>query len=295
MPANQLPIYSIQDFNSGAAAAQFFYFETFAAHLKQHKFIQKPHKHDFYIVLFITQGTGNHTIDFKDYAVHPGAVFFLTPGQVHSWQLTADADGFILFFTPSYYREQQKLYHFPYFATMAGNAPLLLNQAETVQFLPLLQAMQLEYGQQQLLKDDLLRDYLDILLIKLLRIFQSQHLTYRTAPAILPEALQLQQLIDLHYTEHRPVSFYADKLHTTAKHLNEISKKALGKTTSQLLQERLLLEAKRLLIHSAKSIKEVANTLGFSEITYFFRFFKKHAGHTPEQFRQEQHNHEQAL
>ncbi|MEJ8801829.1 AraC family transcriptional regulator [Pontibacter sp. H249] len=288
MAKEQLPIYKIEDFNSRKKNAKFFYLCRLAEHLQEHKFIQRPHKHDFYIVMLVTRGTGIHTIDFRDYAVQAGIVFFLTPGQVHSWQLSDDADGFILFFTQEYYLERKKLYQYPYFATLSDNTPLPVSEAEQEQLLQIQNHMQQEYQHQLVMKDDVLRDYLDILLVKLLRTYNAQGYSTASSPAALPELLQLQRLIDLHYKEHQPVSFYAEILHTSAKHLNEVCKKSLGKTTTQLIQERLVLEAKRLLIHSALSIKQVAAEIGFFEVSYFFRFFKKHTGQTPEQFRQEQ-------
>ena len=288
MAKEQLPIYKIEDYKTRKRSSRFFYLSGLAEHLQEHKFIQRPHKHDFYIVMLVTQGTGSHTIDFRDYPVQAGIVFFLTPGQVHSWQLSDDADGFILFFTQEYYLEQKKLYQYPYFATLSDNTPLPVPEAEQEQLLHVIYHMQQEYQQQLVMKDDVLRDYLDILLVKLLRVHNAQGHTTAPSPAALPELLQLQRLIDLHYKEHQPVSFYADKLNTSSKHLNEVCKKSLGKTTTQLIQERLVLEAKRLLTHSALSIKQVAAETGFFEISYFFRFFKKHTGQTPEQFRQEQ-------
>jgi AraC-like DNA-binding protein len=97
----------------------------------------------------------------------------------------------------------------------------------------------------------------------------------------------LENLIEEHYKEHLPVTFYADQLHVTTKHLNEICKRALAKTTNELIQERSVLEAQRLLIHSELTSTQIAAELGYFDTTYFFRFFKKHTGQTPEQFRSE--------
>lgn len=97
MPEEHLPVYQIQDFNAQEHKERFFYLSSFASHLKEHLFIQKPHKHNFYILLFISKGQGTHTIDFKEYPVQAKTVFFLTPGQVHSWQLSDDTDGYIIF------------------------------------------------------------------------------------------------------------------------------------------------------------------------------------------------------
>ncbi|WP_299821746.1 AraC family ligand binding domain-containing protein [uncultured Pontibacter sp.] len=220
MAQEQLPIYRIEDFKSGKQHAKFFYLSALSDHLREHKFVQKPHKHSFFIVMFVTNGTGTHTIDFEEYPVNPGAVFFLAPGQVHSWKLSEDADGFILFFTQEYYLAQKQLYSFPFFNTHAGNVPLMLPEAMQRQLTQVVLHMQQEYLQQLQFKDDILRDYLDILLVRLQRLYIAARTEVASAAPVLPALLQLQRLIDKHYKEHQPVSFYADKLNTTSRHLN---------------------------------------------------------------------------
>ena len=86
------------------------------------------------------------------------------------------------------------------------------------------------------------------------------------------------------YTEKLP-SFYADKLNITTKHLNRVVKQTLNKTTSQLISDRLLLEAKRLIVHSNNNLAQVANTLEFSDYAYFSKFFKSKTGITPLAFK----------
>ena len=75
----------------------------------------------------------------------------------------------------------------------------------------------------------------------------------------------------------------------TAKQLNDTCRRAINKTVNELIQERMLLEARRLLVHSHLTVSEVAARLGYFDNAYFFRFFKKHTGQTPEQFRNAQH------
>ncbi|MEJ8756711.1 helix-turn-helix domain-containing protein [Pontibacter sp. H259] len=290
MPDKQLPIYEIQDFKTSQKQEKYYYLSDLKSHLQKHLFIQRPHKHNFYILLFITQGSGTHTIDFQEHPVMPNSVFFLTPGQVHSWQLSEETDGFILFFSPEFYLLEfplQKLQRFPFFQA-ALRAPLLqLGVAELAPIIQSIHVMQQEQKAQQMLKDDLLRDYLDITLIQLARLYTDCYKQQHETTTSLPLLNQLDTLIDQHYKEHQPVSFYADKLHVTPKQLNESCKRAYDKTTTELIQNRIILEAKRLLVHSNLTINQLAAELGYFDNAYFFRFFKKHTGQTPEQFRQE--------
>jgi AraC family transcriptional regulator, transcriptional activator of pobA len=289
MPKEQLPIYQIQDFQAHLLQERYFYLSPLAQHLQEHLFIQKPHKHSFYILLFITRGAGTHTIDFREYAVAPGRVFCMTPGQVHSWELSDDTDGFVIFFTPEYYQQgfpARKLYRYPFFNTLLQQPCLTLLPGGEAPCLDIIQKMSRELAGRELMQADMLRHYLDMLLILLARSYESPSRP-APAPAGMLSLLQvLENLIDQHYPEHRPVGFYADALHLTAKQLNDLCRRSLNKTSTELIQDRILLEARRLLVHSDLTSSQIAAELGYLDTPYFFRFFKKHLGCTPEQFRQ---------
>ncbi|MDO6391063.1 AraC family transcriptional regulator [Pontibacter sp. BT731] len=288
MRKEHLPIYQIQDFEALANKDRYFYFSSFAAHLKEHLFIREPHKHDFYIILLVTKGTGVHTIDFREYDVKPGTVFLLTPGQVHSWQLSNDADGFVVFFTQEYYTREypdRLLSDFPFFNALLYSPVIRLSETDEATLLPVLQMLKQEYELDSPMRNSVLSRYLDILLMKLARIFLPDG--NAAAPIAKEQTLiqDLERLINLHYKEHKNVAFYADRLHVTSKHLNEVCKQSFGKTTKDILQYRIILEAQRLLVHSDLTSSQIAHELGYFDNTYFFRFFKKHLGCTPEQFR----------
>ncbi|HEY4650807.1 MAG TPA: helix-turn-helix transcriptional regulator [Pontibacter sp.] len=291
MAEANLPLYQIQDFNAQWQQERYFYLKPFSQHLQEHAFVQKPHRHNFYILLFITHGSGTHTIDFKTYPVAPDMAFFMSPGQVHSWQLSPDTEGYILFFNPAYYLldfPYHRLYNLPYFHSLLQQPFLQIPVAEHALLQGIIHHMQQELQQQQLYTDAIIRDYLDILLLRLARLYLTSGPAKQLAAGVASQLEALQNLIEKHYKEHLPVRFYADKLHVSAKQLNEISKRATGKTTTELMQDRIILEAQRLLLHADLTVSQVAAELGYFDNGYFFRFFKKHVGQTPEQFRNAQ-------
>ncbi|PSR54285.1 AraC family transcriptional regulator [Adhaeribacter arboris] len=290
MPNNPLPLYNIQDFGKiDATQKPEFYLNRFEKHLQEHAFIQPAHKHDFFIILLVTQGTGTHTIDFKSYPVIPQTVFFLSPGQVHAWQLSDESAGYILFFNRNFIctqPEQKEIYRFPFFNGLL-NKPLVYLPAE--QLLPVtktIENMEQEHRQHGFRWQDAVRNYLNILLIRLHRVYQMQQPDPETTINHHSLWQQLDNLIEQHFKQHQQISFYAEQLHLTDKQLNEACKSTFGKTTSALLQDRIILEASRLLIHSSLTITQIAAELGYFDNSYFGRFFKKHTGKTPEQFRQ---------
>src|SRR5690349_11624949 len=100
---SEMPLYCLDTFGS-KATSHAFYMETLQQHLKDREFLSKPHKHDFYLLLYTTKGGGTHTIDFKTYSILPGRFFLMSPGQVHSWSLKPETDGYIIFFLRDFYK-----------------------------------------------------------------------------------------------------------------------------------------------------------------------------------------------
>jgi AraC-like DNA-binding protein len=94
------------------------------------------------------------------------------------------------------------------------------------------------------------------------------------------------ELIETHMASHKQVSYYAQMLNLSLYQLNAITKTTLGKTCSQLMDEAVILEAKRYLLATSQQINQIAFDLGYEDISYFSRFFKKHTGYSPEAFRQ---------
>ncbi|WP_026968910.1 helix-turn-helix domain-containing protein [Algoriphagus terrigena] len=288
MTKESLPVYQIPDFEPERFDSATFYYSKFAHHLEKHKFIQKPHKHDFYIVLLITAGSGTHSIDFKEYIVAPGTVFFLHPGQVHSWRLSADSEGHILFFSTQFYSfgfPAKNLASFPFFAS--SSHPSLLNlqsdQSREIDFY--FSEIEKETESSGQSKKEVLRSYTEILLVKLGRIYQATH---GLGQGMLPTEDRfklLEAAIEAHFRTNRHASFYADQLSLSLKQLNRLTKTSVGKTISELLLDRVILESQRLLTYSDATVAEIAAQLGFDDPSYFTRLFRKKIATTPERFR----------
>ena len=228
-----------------------------------------------------TPDLDTHTIDFVNYKVSPGSVFFLLPAQVHNWSLSPDTEGLIVFFKKEFIED--------YFTKKISSYPLFrsryqlyqINDPENEIFIRELMGNMLQEHADM----DMIHDYLDILLLKLGNLFPVTE-TNSSDPGIT-NIQKLENLIEKNYTEHQSPAFYAGQLHFSVKYLNDTCKKYLDKTTSQLIHERIILEAKRLLTHDNLTIKEIADQLNFEDHAYFSRLFKKMTGKTPGDFRME--------
>ncbi|GAA4347076.1 helix-turn-helix transcriptional regulator [Hymenobacter saemangeumensis] len=280
------PVLALASFPQ-AQARRPYYVERLETHVRRFPHVNEPHAHDFYLLLYITQGRGSHTVDLVSYELQPGSLFFLAPGQVHHWQLSDDAQGYVLFFDADFYLFRypgSRLYDYPFFSS--SHPPVLYLASGEAEIQPLLARMLAEYGGTQANQAEVLRSYLHLCLELASR--------YYGADAPAPESSLAQQqirqfgaLLNQHYRQRRSVQDYAELLHLSANHLNALCRRVLNKTASALIHERVILEAQRLLSHSALSVGQVADELGFADASYFVRYFRKYAGHTPEAFRQQ--------
>ncbi len=284
MPDPDLPNYSLATF-SRKDPDSLFYITPLEKLVKSFKEIDKPHAHTFYLVMWIAAGSGKHTIDFRTYDVTGGQLYFLTPGQVHSWQLSEDIRGFNLFFESHFFRSRfgNRLFRYPFFHSNQYQ-PLLSVTDQQLQLDTLLTYTYSEYSQHTPRNYELLLSYLHILLETSNRIYSKQLLDEKF-PHYYDRIRQFEELIEDQLLRNRSIKAYADQMHLSPNHLNAICRRVLGKTASQLYQERLVTEAQRLLLHTGKSAKEISYLLGFEDSSYFGRFFKKHTGKTPSAFR----------
>lgn len=247
-----------------------------------------PHRHDFYNLVYIVQGSGTHDIDFKRFEVVPNQLFFMNDNQVHEWNLSDDVKGFTMFFKKEFYTVAEPIFsipHLPFFHNASNEAQMVVfdkNEGEV--FEHYFEDILAEFQNGQAHSQAIIKTLLKIMLIKSLRVHQPQ---YQSSGSSLIHAKigQFELLIEQHFGAIKGVKDYAAKMNMTPNYLNAICSKALGKTAGEMIRDRVLLEAKRLLIHSPLSVCEMAYSLGYDDCSYFIRMFKKAVGLTPEQYR----------
>lgn len=284
-----IPTYSLQNFSSPGKSGQQFQVEIFDA--KRHFEVRYPHRHDFFEVLFIRKGSGVHLIDSNDYLILPPCVFFLSPGQAHKLELSHDIEGFIYIFNAEFYLINQtnrnRLIEFPFFYTIQQtNPPLSISEEKDKRFLDTLFVKAVEEATSGSPSSDILRSILDLILNFCSNLYpKNDRLMTKGKGHLMVK--RFYQLVEEHLHENFPVSEYASMLAVTPNHLTQTLRELTGKTSNDIIKSKLLLEAKRLLIHSNMSVTEIANHLNFSDQSYFTKFFKKITGMTPLLFRNE--------
>ncbi|EJL75291.1 AraC family transcriptional regulator [Chryseobacterium populi] len=267
-----------------------FYFSTMKNHLvSSHKHIEKPHRHDFYVTVLFTKGTGVHEIDFQKYEVSEGSLFFLSPGQVHSWELSPETDGYIFFFSQGYYDMHyvnQKLRNFPFFNSAAFPRKLQLEMPELQRITTLFQEIEHEYHARNLMKNEYILSLISKIYINVARQFSKDYDTLVSSPSIsyFKHYQDFEKLLEEYFTSQKLISYYASMMGISPKHLNRVTRIVVQKTATEVITERLMLEAKRMLMYLDESLVEIAFRLGYEEYSYFARVFRKNSGMTPTQF-----------
>lgn len=236
-----------------------------------------PHKHDFFQIILMTQGSGYHRIDFEKYQIAKNQIFVMKPGQVHSWQLSKNVEGLVVEFNresvPELYEE------------LFYSSDELKPSRESFMILKTLtDLMKREFLLKRDSSDMALRHYLVNFILELKHQDQK---TRKNSPLSGKTLEDFRKLVEENYRVEHRVEFYAKKLRMTPKALTMQITRVLGKSPRLLIQERFLLEAKRLLAFSKMSVAEIGFELGFIDANYFTRFFRQHVKKSPAQFRKE--------
>lgn len=265
------------------------YVNTFQNHIKTKKnLISTPHSHNFYLCVFFTEGSGIHEIDFNSYEINPGKIFFLKPGQTHFWKFDTKPEGFIFFHSKEFYEMHyvmHRLSTFPFYYSYQ-NPPVLGIPQNDQEVESKYQNLLIEYADSKPFKELKMVNIINDIYITLTRKYTSDvDLTSYSHSSYLKILEKLENSIDKYYDTQKLPKYYANKLNITTKHLNRVAKETVNKTTNQLISERVILEAKRLIVHSNSSLLTIAETLGFTDYAYFSRYFKTKTGVTPIEFR----------
>ncbi|MDQ8035423.1 MAG: helix-turn-helix domain-containing protein [Bordetella sp.] len=250
-----------------------------------------PHRHNYYHLLWMSRARGTHLLDFQPYEVRDHAVFFLSPGQLHAWTSSVRPAGYVLNISTAFFARMfpraDDIAKFPFFHLTGGTPVLYLSRAQHDALVPLLRAIEHELLERQVGRFDIVRSYLLILLTQLRRLHPAEDAHPPGQGLALVKRLGL--LIEAHYLEFDSVGRYAETLCVSERQLNEAVRRITGMGASQLIQQRIALEAKRLLCNTALQVAEIAFRLNFDDPAYFARFFKKHTGSTAGEFRRRYH------
>jgi AraC family transcriptional activator of pobA len=242
-----------------------------------------PHRKDYYLFVLVRQGHSRHWVDSIPYTLKADTFYFTNPQQVHLKEEMLPMQGLVLRFTEEFLQleENRGLGELPLLRNPAAGHELRLSPGDLNFIQDMMGRMLIEYRGSGGWKNAMLAAQLRVLVIHLSRLYTEQFGT----TAIGGLLREFQSLVERHFREEHEVAGYAAQLHISPGHLNERVKEQSGKTAIHHIHARIVLEAKRQLLHSDLSVKELADELGFEDPAYFNRWFKRLTGETPLQYR----------
>lgn len=252
--------------------------------LKGEDMKQHLHRHDYYHMMIFEKGAGMHSIDFSEHAITDRTIFFVRPGQIHQLQLNARSTGYILQFGAEFTQGREKAAG-QLLRKASSHSYYEMNDLHFSRLLHLLRETLQEFTDKPERYEEVIRANLDVLLISLIRL-QSENANSPGDSHTQEQLDRFMQLLEANITTVKQVSAYAAMMNISPYQLNAITRQLLGKNSSEVLNDQVILEAKRYLRSTDSQVKEIAYQLGYEDPSYFIRFFKKHTGLSPAAFRE---------
>lgn len=245
-----------------------------------------------YEIIWLQEGSGIHTVNHTCYQLLPGRVYCAIPGQRHQLQIDAGSKGYIVAFTDSlllcHYNEYSSFQEEKFFQLLIQNAGLSIDAGVAEDMQDIILLLVKETKNKIAMSTELAIKYLRIFLIHLQRQLDP-------CPVSLPKNNSLvrrfQWLLENNFREKKAVTQYAKDLFVTPNHLNRVLKEFTGFPARQLIQQRIIREAKKKACERGATMKEIAYDLGFTDMAHFSKYFKNSSGINFSSFKKESTNH----
>lgn len=259
---------------------------------RRHQTPDLPHRNDYFTVLVVEMAEGVHQIDFIEYPLRNSTIYFVSPEQIHQITLTqSEPQGHVILFRPDFLQDfsiaPAQLYDMDLFFNCDEAGPLELTANEITQLMPYIQGIDNEYQSEKTQKWEAIGAWLKLFLLECKRLKATQKIANKSWDKRQAEIVkQFKNDVERFFRQQHKVNEYAEHQHLTANHLNEVIKNETGTSAKEFIQNRLILEAKRLARYSELSAKEIAYQLGYEDVAHFSKFFKKCEGVAFTEFRE---------
>lgn len=246
-------------------------------------------------VLYLDKGC-NLTVDFSSYVTHQHSLFFVAPNQFLKIENCSSKPGYLMFYNRDFYCIQihdKEVACDGLLFNNIHNMPLVKVPKYEIQFFDnLFVEIKNEFGLNDSSLEEMTRTYLKQLLIRATRIWKSQHIEKEVVEQNndLEFFRKFTLLVDAHYKQKHSVAEYADVLSMAPKTVTHKFKRLKLPQPNEVIKNRIILEAKRLLVHTSLTAKEIAHELGYEDPAYFSRQFQVKTGESPSSFRTKYHS-----
>jgi AraC-like DNA-binding protein len=215
-------------------------------------------------------------------------IYFMRPGQVHKWYFKGEVDGYIVNFSSTFFDQlfinSNVLDRFPFFDQVAAEQVLVLKEGTRQKVEHIFESILYEQSGKRSSSQLMIAT---LLLQLFLTVERDNSRIIKKGPSAYHSLIlrNFRQLIEDHFKTIKLPKDYAGMLYITPNHLNALCKDHMGISAGEVIRNRIILEAKRLLINFDLSVGDIAQELNFPDNSYFVKFFKKYTHTTPEAFR----------
>lgn len=241
--------------------------------------LTEPHRLDFYSLIYIHRGEGLHMIDAKPFRYRPGSLFLIARHQIHHFVLNDHSEGYVMTFTDNMLFNGADDTIKPDIIALFEQT----NHCHAPNLDPFFAELYDEFQNHQPHRNNMLYCLLRSLIHRIYRAnLKSAPVTPLHPPGLFD---RFRAAVEQHFPHHHHVVGYANLLGCSSKKLCYVCKQQTGSSAKDMIDDRLLLEIKRLLAYSALSIGDIAIQLGFEEATNLAKFFRRHTGLSPRDYR----------
>lgn len=255
---------------------------------------RKAHMHHYHKIIWFKKGAGRYFVDFKAHDVYENTIIFVTKDQIHYFDKNTSYQGTLIHFNEEFLIQNNSDMDFfktNNFIQSGGLKPsFTLNREDTFildEYLKLIKnELEVTNGTS---KQEFIMIYLKVFLIQI-KYYRDKFNKIGGYQIHQDDKRQLKlvsfiNLIEENYKNELNLSEYSKLLDLSTRSLSNLTQKLLEKTPSQLIHEKIILEAQRLIMQTNYNINEVAQILGFADSSYFVKYFKKHTSISPSDFR----------
>ena len=247
------------------------------------------HRTGFYHIIWFQKGNPTHLVDFNPIKIEPNTILFLNKDTVQRFDKKGNFDGKAILFTESFFSKSETdtkfLRNSILFNDLFAVSHINVQKQKQLFERILLQITNEIQEPKDNSQSDILQNLLHNFLLYAERERRKQDFVEIKKGADLDYVILFKDFLEADYKSQKKVNYYAKKIFITEKRLNQATLKVLDKSPKEIIDDRVLLEAKRILVHTNENIKEIAYQLGFEEPTNFIKYFKKHTTLTPTEFR----------
>jgi AraC family transcriptional regulator, transcriptional activator of pobA len=284
--AKLVPVYKLYGEHEQWLTPDMVHCESIADRSRLHNWHIKPHQHvGLFQVLYLKAGNALVQVDDERRRMQAGDVLLVPQGCVHGFHFEDNAEGVVMTLANALLIRLGKAADGVLLQLTRPCVYRIPDDEEGRQMQSLIEAFHREYRSHGAYRNALMETLLAALLLWLSRHASHGHMATENSRGA-KHFNRFCALVERDYGKHCHVDDYAHEIGITAAHLNMLCRQASGKSALELIHDRLLLEAKRNLVYTSMTISEVSYAIGFTDPAYFTRFFKRLAGMSPKEFRE---------